>query len=281
MIANKKFFITGSKGFIGKSFLHYYGSSCDAYEYDRSRPIEDQLNYIKPDIIINFAAEIYDPEKMFDSNILLVKKILDYCKNNKVEHFIQIGSSSEYGAKDNAMSEKDFLDPRNIYESTKGSASLLTQSYARFYGIQTSIIRPFSVFGHLEKPHRLFPKLARAFLNNEEMVLNEGYHDFIYIKDFLNGIHQVLLTDKKQSIGDIINLGSGMQYSNFQILGLFEKIFKRQGPVIKVDSFAKSFETKKWICDTSYTRSKYKFSTKHQIKEAIEDFLNETKKNNF
>ena len=59
---------------------------------------------------------------------------------------------------------------------------------------------------------------------------------------------------------------------------IFNLIFNKKAPVIKIDSFAKNFETKKWICDTSYSRSRYKFSTKYSIKEAIEDFINETKK---
>lgn len=277
MIPNKKIFLTGTKGFLGKSFLQYYGRECIPYEYDRSFPIEEQLKEIQPDIIINFAAEIYNQEKMFESNLLLTQKILDYCKDNKVEHFLHVGSSSEYGAKDKAMSEKDCPSPRTIYESTKAAATMLCQGYARSYGVQVSIIRPFSVYGHLEKPHRLFPRLIRAFIKNEPMTLNNGYHDFIYIKDFLRGMNNVLLAEKEQSIGDIINLGSGMQYSNFQILCIFKKIFGSKAPITTLENFAKNFETEKWVCDTSYSRSKYSFSPKYSIKEGILDFIEEYK----
>lgn len=272
---NKIVFLTGSKGFIGRNLMESLSKDNLLIEYDRNYEIQEQLLFSKPDVIINSAAEIYKPELMFNSNIVLVQKILEYVRQNKTEHFIQFGSSSEYGKKDRPMSEFDSLNPRNLYEGTKAAATMLCMSYSKCYDLQITIIRPFSVYGKHEKEHRLFPKLAKSFLHGQKMTLNNGYHDFIYIKDFINGVMTILNSPKEKTKGDIVNLGYGKQYSNGEVLRIFEGVLKKTG-LVEIDaSFAKDFETENWICDTSYVKKRYGFEAKFDLEQGVRDYLNE------
>jgi len=277
---NKKIFITGSSGFIGRNLSERYSQSNDIFHYRKNDNIKQNLKDFKPDIIFNCAAEIYDDDKMFSSNVLLVNEILDFCKNNHVEHLIQFGSSSEYGESKDPMSEKMRLNPRTIYEGTKAAATMLCLSYSCHYAIQATVIRPFSVFGLHEKPHRLFPKLAEHFFKNKNLTLNNAYHDFIYIKDFLTGVDKVLSCDKKISKGDVVNIGSGFQYSNFDVLDKFESVFGVKSCAEKRTDMAKKFETENWVCDTSYFSNRYNFKPEFSLENGIKDYITEYAKYN-
>lgn len=265
-----KILITGSRGFIAKNLIELYNDQ-ELYLYDKDKNISLSLNYFSPDVIINCAAEIYNPDLMWESNIVLLQKILDYVKQNPNTILIQIGSSSEYGKVTRAASETDRVNPVDMYQATKGAATILCQGYARQYGLPITIARPYSVYGKYEKPHRLFPRLWKAFKLDEPMKLFQGYHDFIYIKDFIRGIDSLIKYPTHN--GDIVNFGSGKQYSNTEVLQIFESVTNKKANVETVYSMAKTFESNVWLCDTTYARNQYKFQTEFSLEDGIKDFL--------
>ena len=269
-----RIFITGASGFIGKNLLDFY-SKHQTFGWSRGMDLATELDNFKPDLIIHCAAEIYNPDLMWDSNIVLTKTCLDYVKVNPQTQMVHLGSSGEYGPVSKASSEKDLIDPVDMYQATKGMATLMCQGYARNFNLNISIARPYSVFGPGEKPHRLFPRLYKAYIKNEPMVLFQGYHDFIYIDDFVRGI-DILATYESVPRGEIINLGSGVQYSNFEINDLFIKYTGiKNAPVEKKETLQKLFESNFWVCDTTYAWQKYKFKTRLSVDEGIVKFLNQ------
>jgi nucleoside-diphosphate-sugar epimerase len=209
---------------------------------------------------------------MFSSNIKLVYDLIQYVKNTN-NKMIHIGSSAEYGKKNLPSKESDKLEPRNAYEASKAAATMLCVGYAKEYNLPISVIRPYSVYGIYEKDYRLFPKLFDAFYKNIKMTLNQGYHDFIYVKDFINGIDLVLNTTNAIN-GDIINMGSGKQYSNFEIYDIFKNIAGKPAPVELNNKFLKKFENDIWVCDTTYSKNVYGFETKYSIEQGIQDYIN-------
>ena len=269
-----KIFITGSTGFIGLNLVEYYTSrGHEVYAFRRDEALRDCLVQFKPDIIINSAAEIYDADLMFSPNIVFVQIILEYVRScTHWCRFVQIGSSSEYGPTDHATAEDTLLKPVDFYQATKGAATLLCQGWARFLNLPVWIVRPYSVYGPGERPHRLFPRLYRAFNYAESMTLYQGYHDFIYINDFVRGIDSVL---QKWDLppGDIVNFGSGHQTSNFDLLDLWIKITgKADAPVAKVAEMRKAFENTVWVCDTTKTKQ-LGFNCEYNLEIGIRDFL--------
>ena len=268
-----KIFITGSTGFVGQNLVDYYTRrGHEVYAFRRNEALHECLVQFKPDAIINSAAEIYDPEHMFVPNIVMVQTILEYVRN--CEHYcrlIQIGSSSEYGPTNHATAEDTQLKPVDFYQATKGAASLMCQGWARFFQLPIWIVRPYSVYGPGERPHRLFPRLYRAFNYNESMTLYQGYHDFIYIKDFVRGI-DLVLQNWDLAPGEIINFGSGSQISNFDLLELWENVTQKTAPVAKVAEMRKAFENNIWICDTAKSKN-LGFSCEYSLDTGIKDFL--------
>jgi len=266
-----KIFITGGQGFIAKNLIEFYHEH-DLFEYQRDSIVQNDLKKFNPDVILHCAAEIYKSELMWNSNVILTHDILEYVKEFTNTKLIFIGSSSEYGPVSRAASENDRINPVDMYQATKGAGTILCQGYARQYKLDIAIARAYSVYGKYEKPHRLFPRLWKSFQLDQPMKLFDGHHDFIYINDFVRGIDNIINTNDKP-LGDIINLGSGIQYSNQEVLELFEKITNKKAPVEMIHSMAKEFESEVWLCNTNYAREKYKFETEYTLEEGIKDFI--------
>lgn len=267
----KKMLITGSNGFIGKNLIEFYKNKFSIIEHTKQNNVLDILKK-NPDIIINCAASIYDENSMFESNVLLVKEILNYVKKTNCK-MIQIGSSSEYGRKTKPTKESDSLSPSTLYETTKSAATMLCVGYAKTYNLDIVVARPYSVYGKYEKSYRLFPRLYNAFFQKEAMTLYNGVHDFIYIKDFIKGLDILLNSSKDKTCGDIVNFGSGKQYTNFEILDVFKKILNMDAPVEINTKMNKNFESDIWICDNTYAKEKYNFLCEYNIESGIIDYI--------
>lgn len=266
-----KIFITGTTGFLGQSLKEHFKPNNEIVEYIRGSDIVNALEVSKPDLIIHCAGEIYNANVMYKTNVFMVQEILEWVRRNPSTRMIQIGSSSEYGPVPRPSHENDPINPQNVYEATKGAATLMCQGYARHYNLDVCVARIYSGYGPYERPHRLFPRLYRAFFENEPMKLYDGVHDFIYINDFVRGIG--LLVDSKWPRGEIVNFGSGLQYRNREVLTAWEQVTGRTAPIEYVDQFSKPHDTNFWCCDTSYARAQYKFQTEYSLDQGIKDMI--------
>ena len=268
-----KIFITGVTGFLGRSLKEYYSPNHEIIEYVRGTDIVMHLNVAKPDLIINCAGEIYNPEHMFKTNVIMVEEIVEWVRRNPQTRMIHIGSSSEYGALDRPSRETDRINPLNVYESTKGAGTLLCQGYARQYNLDICVARIYSGYGAYEKERRLFPTLYRAFFKDEPMKLYDGVHDFIYIDDFIRGID--ILVTKGFDQGDIINFGSGVQYRNITVLEIWKMLLRRNAPVDYMGGQMQHAQRDAmfWQCNTDYAQKHYGFKAEISLTEGIEDFI--------
>ena len=269
-----KIFITGATGFIGQNLVQYYTArGHEVYSFKRNEPLRECLDNFKPDAIINSAAEIYDYERMFEPNVLMVRTILEYAKEcEQWCRVVQIGSSSEYGPTDHSTAEDELLKPVDYYQATKGAATLMCQGWARLHNLPIWIVRPYSVYGPGERDHRLFPRLYRAFNYNEPMTLYQGHHDFIYINDFVRGI-DLVLQEWDLAPGEIVNFGSGFQTSNFDLYDKWSKVTgNTNAPVAKVAEMKKAFENNIWVCDIAKS-FKLGFDCEYDLETGIRDFL--------
>lgn len=223
-----------------------------------------------PDVIIHCAGEIYNESNMFDTNVELTKQILDYVVENSNVEMINISSSSIYGKVGYPTSERDIIVPQDIYSTTKGIGSIMSIGYGRRYNLKITDVRPYSIYGVGEKSHKLLPSLFRAFTNNEPMVLSDGMHDWTYIEDFLEAIDKII-SKKDKPFGDIVNIGSGIETSNFDVYMVFAKYFgfDSQAVTLNHDGYLRERDTRTWCCNNRYSKEFYDIEYKYTVENGI------------
>ena len=136
------------------------------------------------------------PFEYMDSNLVGTMTILEGCRHNNVEHLIYASSSSVYGTNPKVpFAESDNVDhPVSLYAATKKSNELMAHSYANLYGIPTTGLRFFTVYGPAGRPDMAPWLFTEAILNNKPIkVFNEGkmQRDFTYIDDIVEGIVRI------------------------------------------------------------------------------------------
>jgi UDP-glucuronate 4-epimerase len=154
------------------------------------------------DIVINLAAQagvrysLVNPQAYVDSNIFGFFNILECCRHHKVRHLVYASSSSVYGLNESfPFSTSDNVDhPISLYAATKKSNELMAHTYSYLFGLPTTGLRFFSVYGPWGRPDMAFFIFTKAILENRPIeVFNNGdmLRDFTYIDDIVNGIIKV------------------------------------------------------------------------------------------
>ena len=137
------------------------------------------------------------PETYVDSNLVGFANILEGCRRQEVEHLIFASSSSVYGAnRQTPFSEHAPVDhPLSLYAATKKANELMAHTYAHLYGLPTTGLRFFTVYGPWGRPDMSPMLFARKILAGEPLdVFNYGHHrrDFTYIDDIVEGVIRTL-----------------------------------------------------------------------------------------
>ena len=272
---NKKVLITGARGFLGSSLIEKLEKDFEVIHFNRGDGIAKIINS-KPNYLIHCAAEIYKDDLMFDSNIILTYELLRVLKDlPNMKNFVYIGSSSEYGRKLNPIKEDDNLEPDTMYEGTKACGSLLTRVYGKTYNINTSIARPFSLYGENEQSHKFFSHLYNCFVNDIEVKLVPGVHDWIHIDDFVDGVVDVMLNNK--NIGEAFHFGNGIQYTNLEVFEMFCKIFNKHIKYTLVENHngnSAGVDSDSWVADISKVKEKLNWYPKYSLEDGISKFIN-------
>ena len=157
----------------------------------------------KPDAVCNLAAQagvrysLKNPQAYIDSNIVGFINILEACRHNGVENLSYASSSSVYGLNKNLpFSTKDNVDhPVSLYAASKKSNELMAHTYSHLFGIRSTGLRFFTVYGPFGRPDMALFLFAKAALENGTIdVFNHGemVRDFTYVDDIVQGIISVI-----------------------------------------------------------------------------------------
>lgn len=152
--------------------------------------------------VIHLAAQagvrysIENPMAYIDSNLVGHATILEGCRNNDVEHLVYASSSSVYGMNTKIpFSTTDAVDhPVSLYAATKKSNELMSHTYSHLYGIPTTGLRFFTVYGPWGRPDMAYFKFTQMVNRGEPIpVFNKGKlkRDFTYIDDIVEGIVRI------------------------------------------------------------------------------------------
>ncbi|EXJ23307.1 dTDP-glucose 4,6-dehydratase [Alkalibacterium sp. AK22] len=175
------------------------------YKIDlKDKSAVDQLfEYERPSHVIHLAAQagvrysIENPYAYVDSNLIGFMNILEACRHYPVEHLMYASSSSVYGGNKVAPFSTDHnVDhPVSLYAATKKSNELMAHTYSHLYGIPTTGLRFFTVYGPYGRPDMAYFSFTKAILADETIkVFNHGKmeRDFTYIDDIVEGIERLV-----------------------------------------------------------------------------------------
>lgn len=155
------------------------------------------------DIVVNLGAQagvrysIENPHAYVDSNLVGFVNILEGCRQSQVKHLVYASSSSVYGMNiKQPFSTQDRVDyPISLYAATKKSNELMAHTYSHLYGIPTTGLRFFTVYGPMGRPDMAYFSFTKKILAGETIdVYNNGemQRDFTYIDDIVEGITRVM-----------------------------------------------------------------------------------------
>ncbi|RXJ90591.1 NAD-dependent epimerase [Arcobacter sp. CECT 8983] len=184
----------------------------------------------KFDAVCNLAAQagvrysLENPHAYIQSNVVGFMNILESCRNYDVKNLSYASSSSVYGLnKSQPFKTTDKTDtPISLYAATKKSNELMAHTYSHLYGIKTTGLRFFTVYGPWGRPDMAPMIFADAITNNRPIkVFNHGNmsRDFTYIDDIVDGIIKVIdnPTDYK-----VYNIGNNAPVSLMEFIKTLE-----------------------------------------------------------
>ncbi len=155
------------------------------------------------DAVVNLAAQagvrysLINPHSYVDTNLVGFVNILEGCRHSRVKHLVYASSSSVYGANTKMpFSVHDNVDhPVSLYAASKKANELMAHTYSHLFGLPTTGLRFFTVYGPWGRPDMALFLFTKAILENRPIdVFNNGNmeRDFTYIDDIVEGVCRVV-----------------------------------------------------------------------------------------
>ncbi len=192
----------------------------------------------KPDSVIHLAAQagvrysLQNPHAYIQSNIVAFTNVLEACRAIQPQHLVYASSSSVYGGNTKLpFSETDSVDhPVSLYAATKKANELMAHTYSHLYGLPTTGLRFFTVYGPWGRPDMSPFLFADAIINDRPIqVFNHGdmLRDFTYIDDIVEGVIRVLDKPATPSTSTgapyrLFNIGNNQPEKLMDFIGMLE-----------------------------------------------------------
>lgn len=183
-------------------------------DLEERQAVEAAFENHKPSKVVNLAAQagvrysIQNPAAYIQSNLVGFGHILEGCRHYGIEHLVYASSSSVYGGNTQLpFSEKQGVDhPVSLYAASKKANELMAHTYSHLYGLPTTGLRFFTVYGPWGRPDMALFLFTKSMLAGDPIqVFNNGQmvRDFTYVDDIIESLIRVL--DKPASADPAFN----------------------------------------------------------------------------
>ncbi|MCB2153408.1 NAD(P)-dependent oxidoreductase [bacterium] len=237
---NRKAFVTGASGLIGSALVHHlvangydvtgaYTSDAHLYRLDAVRDrirvvrmdlcdptsIDAALENSKPEIVFHVAAAGVHAEGESDRIIRVnVEGSAVFARaaiRHGIRRFVYTGSGHEYEPRGLPMDESVPLRPLNLYCASKSSCWQMLDYLCRHEGFPLVTVRPFSVFGPMERETKLIPMVVRKSLAGETIELTSGLQirDYVFVDDVADALRRCAEAPESAVLGEVFNVGAG------------------------------------------------------------------------
>jgi len=213
---------------IKKNLEVISGDICDQDLINKSVKDVDVVFHLAA--LISIPYSYISPRSYVSVNIIGTLNLLEAARTHSVELIVNTSTSEVYGS--SQYSPIDELHPLNAqspYAASKIAADQLCLSYNKSFNLPVTIIRPFNTFGPRQSLRAAIPTMiTQVIINKKEINLGNliSKRDFSYVDDTVMGFVSCL--SNKKCIGEVINLGSGYDFSMQEVLLIIEDILNKK-----------------------------------------------------
>ena len=203
----------------------------------------DQKKYFESlnlDYVVHFAAEshvdnsIKGPNKFIETNIIGTFNLLETFKGTNIKKFIHVSTDEVFGSlsyKESEFNVDSPYRPNSPYAASKAASDLLVRSYVKTYQFPGIITNCSNNFGPRQFPEKLIPLTINKLKNKESIPLygtGDNIRDWIYVKDHVNALINVLLDGKT---GKQYLIGGENEMSNIQLITILKDVYSKVADV--------------------------------------------------
>jgi UDP-glucuronate 4-epimerase len=241
--------------------------------------ISQSFETFGPTKVVNLAAQagvrysLENPYAYMDSNLVGFLNIIELCRHNDVKGLIYASSSSVYGGNTKIpFSVEDRVDfPISLYSASKRANELIAHAYSHLYGLHTTSLRYFTVYGPWGRPDMAMFIFTKKILAGEPIpVFNNGdmRRDFTYIDDIISGTRAAINKNYKC---EIFNLGN---HKSEQLMDVVSLIEQNLGKKAKINFQPMQLgDVKESYADIEKSNKKLNFIPQISIKEGVSKFI--------
>ncbi len=212
------------------------------------------------DVVFHLAAQagLRRSWSEFDSymscNIQATQRLLEAAVAHKIDHFINISTSSVYG-RFATGNEESPLEPVSPYGITKLAAEMLCRAYEQNFGLPITICRLFSVYGPRQRPDMGYNIFIDAILNGKTITIDGDGTDSrsnTFVLDCVQGL-VLAFAQPEQSKGQTFNIGGGHEVNVLQVLAMLEELSGKQA--ITTHGPRRAGDQRRTVADTTKARA--------------------------
>jgi UDP-glucose 4-epimerase len=197
-----------------------------------------------------------DVDRIVQTNLIGTINLVNACIQVGCDAFVNAGSSSEYGFKDHAPSEREWLEPNSDYAWSKAAATLFCRLTAQRRAAPIITLRLYSVYGPYEEPTRLMPTIIARGLRGElpPLVNPDIARDYVYIDDVCEAF-VLTATTTGQELGAVYNVGTGVQTSLRDVVDLARRQLRIHQQPVWGSMPGRIWDTPVWVADSRAIRA--------------------------
>ena len=294
----KRTFVTGAGGFVGANLarrllrdgneVHVLLREPNAWRLEEvakdlhihlgdlrnAEQLTRTIEAVRPEWIFHLAAYgAYswqtELSTMIETNITGTMNLLNACLTIGFAAFVNAGSSSEYGLKDHAPLETEFLEPNSNYAVTKASATLFCRSVAKPRHASVRTLRLYSGFGPYEEPRRLIPSLIVHGLKGElpKLASPDVARDYVYIDDVVEAFVQRRRSECRNS--GVYNLGTAKQTSLREVVDVARQIMKIAANPVWSSMPNRQWDTDRWVAENTKIQRELQWRPRISFEEGL------------
>ena len=241
--------------------------------------LNDYFRTCQPDKVVNLAAQagvrnsIIDPNSYVQSNVVGFMNVLEACRHNNIKGLIYASSSSVYGGNSLVpFSENHNVDnPTSIYAATKKSNELMARCYNNLFGLRSTGLRFFTVYGPWGRPDMAYYIFTKRISENKNINLfNYGdmFRDFTFIDDIVFGIKSAI---KNNYNYEIFNLGNNRPEKITKMIKIIQDELDMKA-IVKLKPMQLG-DVKKTYADIKKAQSMLGYNPSKDLKSGLGEFI--------